>query len=85
MLKNAMNTNPGCKNAAYDYYKGVYKWIGDAILPQIEEKLKKSQIDDLKKAFEEVKAKGNKEKRLTRKEASEAKDAAMDAAIDAAT
>jgi hypothetical protein len=42
MLKNAQNTNPACKNAAYDYYKGVYKWIGDAILPQIEDKLKKS-------------------------------------------
>lgn len=44
MLKNAMNTNPACKNAAYEYYKAVYKWIGDAILPQIEDKLKKQQI-----------------------------------------
>jgi hypothetical protein len=33
MLKNAQNTNPGCKNAAYDYYKAVYKWISDALLP----------------------------------------------------
>lgn len=44
MLKNAMNTNPACKAAAYEYYKAVYKWIGDAILPQIEDKLKKQQI-----------------------------------------
>lgn len=42
MLKNAQNTNPQCKNAAYDFYKAVYKWIGDAILPQIEDKLKKT-------------------------------------------
>jgi len=33
MLKNAGNTNPGVKNAAYDYYKAVYKWMGDAMLP----------------------------------------------------
>ena len=33
MLKNAQHTNPGVKNAAYDFYKAVYKWIGDAILP----------------------------------------------------
>jgi len=33
MLKNAQNTNPACKNAAYDYYKAAYKWIGDALLP----------------------------------------------------
>lgn len=44
MLKNAQNTNPACKTAAYDYYKAVYKWIGDALLPQIEEKLKKAQM-----------------------------------------
>lgn len=44
MLKNAQNTNPACKNAAYDYYKAVYKWIGDMLLPQIEEKLKKAQM-----------------------------------------
>ena len=35
MLKNASNTNPAVKNAAYDFYKAVYKWIGEAILPQI--------------------------------------------------
>mmetsp|Transcript_34357 Transcript_34357/g.52644 ORF Transcript_34357/g.52644 Transcript_34357/m.52644 type:complete len:112 (-) Transcript_34357:6245-6580(-) len=33
MLKNATSTNPGVKNASYDYYKAVYKWIGDALLP----------------------------------------------------
>lgn len=33
MLKNAQNTNPACKNAAYDFYKACYKWIGEAILP----------------------------------------------------
>jgi len=33
MLKNAANTNPMVKTAAYDFYKSVYKWIGDAILP----------------------------------------------------
>ena len=68
MLKNAAHTNPDCKKAAYEYYKAVYKWIGDALLPQIEDKLKKAQIDDLKKLFEAVKAEGSKEKRLTRKE-----------------
>ena len=44
MLKNASNANPACKTAAYDYYKGLYKWIGDAVLPQIEDKLKKIQV-----------------------------------------
>jgi len=33
MVKNAQNTTPAVKNAAYEYYKAVYKWIGDAILP----------------------------------------------------
>ena len=33
MLANAQNTNPAVKNAAYDFYKAVYKWIADAILP----------------------------------------------------
>ena len=42
MLKNAAHTNPDCKKASYEYYKAVYKWIGDALLPQIEEKLKKA-------------------------------------------
>jgi predicted Abi (CAAX) family protease len=41
MITNASNTNPACKNAAYDYYKAVYKWIGEAIVPQLEAKLKK--------------------------------------------
>lgn len=40
MLANAQHTNPAVKNAAYDFYKAVYKWIADAILPQIEDKLK---------------------------------------------
>ena len=31
MLKNAQNTSPDVKKAAYDYYKGVYKWIEDVI------------------------------------------------------
>lgn len=42
MLKNAQHTNPAIKNAAYEFYKAVYKWIGDAIVPQIEDKLKKA-------------------------------------------
>jgi len=42
MLKNAAHTNPECKKASYEYYKAVYKWIGDALLPQIEDKLKKA-------------------------------------------
>ena len=42
MLKNAQHTNPAVKNAAYEFYKAVYKWIGDAIKPQIEDKLKKA-------------------------------------------
>ena len=66
MLKNAQNTNPGCKNAAYDFYKAVYKWIGDAILPTIEDKLKPTQISDLKKLFEAVKAEGKKDLRVVR-------------------
>lgn len=33
MIKNAQNTNPDVKKAAYDYYKAVYKWIGDIIKP----------------------------------------------------
>lgn len=44
MLKNAQNTNPDCKKYSYQYYKAVYKWIGDVILPQIEDKLKKAQM-----------------------------------------
>ena len=42
MLKNACSTNPDCKKASYAYYKAIYKWVGDAILPQIEDKLKKA-------------------------------------------
>ena len=80
MLKNAQNTNPGAKNASYEYYKGVYKWIGDAILPQLES-LKPAQQADLKKLFEEVKAKGNKDKRLTRSDKAKAQDEAIDAAM----
>ena len=33
MLKNASNTNPDVKKFSYQYYKAVYKWIGDVILP----------------------------------------------------
>ena len=66
MLKNAQNANPACKKASYEYYKGVYKWLGEPIVAQIEEKLKKTQMDELKKLFEEVK--GDKTKRLTRTE-----------------
>jgi len=81
MLKNAQNTNPGCKTASYEYYKGVYKWIGEALLPQLET-LKKAQLDDLKKLFEEVKAKGNKDKRLTRSDRAKAQEEAIDAAME---
>lgn len=42
MLKNAQTPNPQVKNAAYAYYKAVYKWIGDSILVQIGENLKKA-------------------------------------------
>lgn len=42
MLKNAQHTNPDVKKNSYDYYRSVYKWIGEAILPQIEDKLKKT-------------------------------------------
>ena len=83
MLKNAQNTNPGCKTAAYDYYKAVYKWIGDAILPQIQDKLKPTQMDDLKKLFEEVKAKNDKTKRLVRSEKEAEEENKKNAAIDA--
>jgi hypothetical protein len=68
MLKNAQATNPGVKTASYDFYKAMYKWIGDALLPQLES-LKKTQIDDLKKLFVEVKDKNDKTLRLTRTEA----------------
>lgn len=44
MLKNASSTNPEVKKQSYNYYKAVYKWVGDAILPQIEDKLKKTQM-----------------------------------------
>lgn len=44
MIKNAQNTNPDCKKNSYLYYKAVYKWIGEAIVPQIEDKLKKAQM-----------------------------------------
>ena len=33
MINNAQNKNPEVKKAAYDYYKAVYKWIGDLIMP----------------------------------------------------
>ena len=51
MLKNAQNTNRMVKDAAYDYYKAVYKWIGDALLPLIEDKLKKQQMVSDKEEF----------------------------------
>ena len=41
-------------------------------------------MDDLKKAFEEVKEKGNKDKRCTRSEKKDAADNAKNEAIDAA-
>jgi hypothetical protein len=72
MLVNAQNTNPAVKGSAYEFYKAVYKWIADAILPQIEKDLKPIQVEELKKAFAEVKEKNNKDKRLTRTERKEA-------------
>jgi len=42
--KNATSTNPAIKTAAYEFYKACYKWMGDALLPLIEDKLKKQQI-----------------------------------------
>lgn len=53
MLKCAQHTNPDVKKQTYAYYKAVYKWIGDAIKPQLEDKLKKTQMDDLQKLFDE--------------------------------
>ena len=32
MLKVAKGTNTDCKKGAYDYYKGVCKWMGDAFV-----------------------------------------------------
>ena len=84
MLKNAGHTNPDVKKQSYEYYKAVYKWIGDAILPQIESSLKPAQMTDLKKLFEEVKAAGDKSKRFTRKEAKEEEQRLKDEAIEAA-
>lgn len=51
MLKNAQNTNRMVKEAAYDYYKGVYRWIGAALLPLIEDKLKKQQMVGILEAY----------------------------------
>ena len=33
VLKNAQNTNPAAKNAAYEFYKAAYKWMGQALHP----------------------------------------------------
>lgn len=68
IVKNSTSTNPAIKTAAYECYKGCYKWMGDALIPLIEDKLKKQQMDDLKKLFEEVKAKGDKSKRVFKSE-----------------
>ena len=75
MLKNAQGTNPGVKTASYEFYKAFYKWAGDGMLSHIDS-LKKTQQDDLKKAFEEIKEKNDKTKRLTRSEALAAQEAA---------
>ena len=41
IAKNATSTNPAIKTAAYEFYKACYKWMGDAIITLIEDKLKK--------------------------------------------
>jgi len=41
VVKNATSTNPAIKTAAYEFYKACYKWMGDALVPLIEDKLKK--------------------------------------------
>ena len=35
-MKQVKKANPVCKKAAYEYYKAVYKWIGNAIFPSFE-------------------------------------------------
>lgn len=40
------------RNEALEFYKEVYKWIGDALKPFIN-KLKKAQVDELEKFFKE--------------------------------
>lgn len=89
VLKSATSANPGVKTAAYEFYKACYFWLGEGILLRIEDKLKKTQIDDLKKLFEKVKeeidaAGGKKVAMKTRTEMENAAEAAKDAAIDAA-
>ena len=62
-----------------NFYKEAYRWIKDALKPMLE-KLKKAQVDELEKAFAEMKdpAKPN---RYTRKDAKAMKDAALDEII----
>ena len=89
ILNNASNTNPQAKNAAYECYKAIYKWMGEPLLAQIEDKLKKAQIDDLKKMFKEVTDKiaengGKKDMLQTRSEKAKAEEDAKNQAIDAA-
>ena len=89
VLKAAQSTNPAVKNAAYEFYKSWYYWQGEGILMRVEEKLKKAQVDDLKKLFEKVKeeidaAGGKKIAVPTRTEAKRAAEDAKNAAIDAA-
>lgn len=89
VLKAAQSTNPGAKTAAYEFYKACYYWVGEGILLRVEDKLKKAQIDDLKKLFEKVKeeidaAGGKKVAMKTRTEEAQAAEDAKNAAIDAA-
>jgi len=76
----AGGSNPGLRTEAMNGYKAVQKWMGDATDALIAD-LKKQQIEELQKAREESKDKP-KDKRMTRAEKAQAKEAAIDALIE---
>ena len=42
------------RDEAMKFYKECYRWLGEPLKPLLE-KLKKQQIEELEKAFEEIK------------------------------
>ena len=51
---NANSTNPAIRSEAMNFYKECYRWLGEGLLALIAD-LKKQQLDELTKAFQEIK------------------------------
>ena len=70
---------PNIRSEAMNFYRECYKWLGEGLKPLIAN-LKKQQLDDLDKDFQELKDKP-KTLRLTRSDKKKQKDAELDEII----